>query len=134
MPQETNKNNKMELAPLEIYYKDSPEVEPQSQKSRQADAIILPLLKQIFNEKDKGGKDIQMVKLREEFGGSMLTYVANRMVVAKDSAALKAGLAAAGVKILDSSDNGITASKDAITMVVTLRPGNETKAVIDVTL
>lgn len=94
----------------------------------------MPLLKQIFNEKDKDGKEIRMVKLREEFGGSMLTYVMNRMVVLRDSEALKNGLAAAGAKILDSSDTGITASKDGITMVVTLRPGNEAKAVIDVTI
>ncbi len=130
----TKENNKAASTPLEIYYKESPEVEPQSQKSKQAHVILLPILSGIFNDKDKEGKVIQMVKLREEFGGSMLTYVANRMIVKKDTEALRAGLAGAGIKILDSSDNGITAAKDGITMVITLRIGNDARAVIDVTL
>jgi len=128
------KNKNVALTPLEIYYKESSEIEPVSQKSKQAHAIFLVLLSRIFNDKNKEGKDIQMVKLREEFGGSMLTYAINRMVVKKDTEALRAGLVEAGAKILDSSDNGITASKDGITMVITLRLGNEAKAVIDVTL
>lgn len=127
-------NKKAELTPLEIYYQQSPEIEPQGQKSKTAHAILLPLLKQIFNEKDKKGKEIQMVKLREEFGGSMLTYAANRMIVAKDTETLKSGLAAAGVRILDSSENGITASQGATTMVITLRLNDESKAIIDVTV
>jgi len=128
------KNKAAALTPLEIYYKESPEVEPASQKSKQAHAVLLPLLSRIFNDKDKEGEDIQMVKLREEFGGSMLTYAINRMIVKKDTEALKSGLLATGAKILDSSDNGITAAKDGITMVITLHIGNDAKAVIDATL
>jgi len=129
-----DKKMQAELTVLETYYKESPEVEAQNQKSKQANAILLPLLKQIFNEKDKDGNDIRMVKLREEFGGSMLTYAINRMIVEKDTEALKTGLLAAGVKILDSSANGITASQGVITMVITLRVADESKAIIDVTL
>ncbi len=123
---------KAELTALEIFYQKTPEAAPQGAKSKGVHESVFPMLSKIFFE-TKGKKDLPIVKLREDFGGSMLTYVVNRMIVAKDVAAFKAACTAAGYKIIDSSENGFTCSKPGLTLVVTMRINNEEKAVIDLT-
>jgi hypothetical protein len=127
-----SKKAKVGLTALEIFYQKSPEVMPQSQKAKQIHEIVFAVFKSIFNEKE-GKKEKQMIKFREEFGGSMLTYAINRMLVKKDTLDIKAGLQARGCRILDSSENGLTCSKGALTMVLTLKLNNEEKALIDIT-
>ncbi len=123
---------KAELTALEIFYQKTPEAVPQGAKSKGVHESVFPMLSKIFFE-TKGKKDVPIVKLREDFGGSMLTYVVNRMIVAKDVAAFKAACAGAGYKAIDSSENGFTCSKPGLTLVVTMRINNEEKAVIDLT-
>ena len=123
---------KAELTALEIFYQKTPEAAAQGTKSKGVHTTVFPMLGKIFFEV-KGKKEVPIIKLREDFGGSMLTYVASRMIVAKDVAAFKAACTAAGYKIIDSSENGFTCSKPGLTLVVTMRINNEEKAVIDLT-
>ncbi|MFA5165826.1 MAG: hypothetical protein WC449_00795 [Candidatus Paceibacterota bacterium] len=123
---------KAELTALEIFYQKTPETQPQGAKSKPVHEAVFPMLGKIFFEV-KGKKEVPIVKLREDFGGSMLTYVVNRMIVAKDVAAFKAACNGAGYKTIDSSENGFTCSKPGLTLVVTMRINNEEKAIIDLT-
>lgn len=123
---------KAELTALEIFYQNTPEAAAQGTKSKGVHTTVFPMLSKIFFEV-KGKKEVPIVKLREDFGGSMLTYVVNRMIVAKDVAAFKAACTGAGYKIIDSSENGFTCSKPGLTLVVTMRLNNEEKAIIDLT-
>jgi len=117
---------KKEKTPVEINFDGTEEIEPQAEKAKTVHGFLLPIFKKIFDVKH-GKQIINGVKLKEEFG-SMFTYVFNRPITEKEVNDIKAELEAAGARILDFSTQGMTVSKDYITLVLTFWLNNQQKS------
>lgn len=118
--------SKKEKTPVEINFDGVEEIEPKAEKAKAVHGFLLPIFKKIFDVK-KGKQIINGVKLKEEFG-PMFTYVFNRPITEKEVNDIKAELEATGVRILDFSVQGMTVSKDYITLVLTFWLNNQQKS------
>lgn len=116
----------------EIFFEKIIEVKPSSDKAKAVNDMVLPVFGKIFY-KEKNKKQLPMVKLQEEFGGTMLTYIVFRQILPDDVVKTKNLLSGAGFQILDATTRDITASKDAKTMVFTFGLENFQKGVITIT-
>ncbi|MDP1629667.1 MAG: hypothetical protein Q8L57_03545 [bacterium] len=122
----------IQKTPAEIFFEKITEVVPSGDRTRAVNDMVLPVFGKIFY-KEENKKQLPMVKLQEEFGGSMLTYVVFRQISQDDVANAKNLLSGAGFRILDATTRDITASKDAKTMVFSFNIENPQKGVITIT-
>jgi len=125
------KNTKKEKTPVEINFENTQDIEPAGEKAKTAHGFLLPIFKKIFDTK-KGKETINGVKLKEEFG-TMLTYVFNKLLTEKEVNDIKSEFGAAGIRILDFSPQGMTISKDYLTLVLTFWLNNQQKSGVVVT-
>lgn len=131
--QEPSPTTQKEKTPVEIYFDNTKAVEATGTKSKAVDATLQPILKKIFDTEVNGEKVVG-VKLREDFGGSMLTYATNRTVTEADMTAVKTELEKLGFKTIESSGNGMTVqSPDNKMWVVTFFLNNIQKGGLELT-
>jgi uncharacterized protein YxeA len=110
---------------IEKTYEETKEVEATGTKTKAFDTEIRPIFKEVFADK---------VKLKEDFGGSMLTYVVNRQIKAEDVTAVKTKMEALGYKAIDSSEKQITMTQTGKSYVISFSVGATDKGEIQVTL
>ncbi len=128
----TRPKAEIQKTPAEIFFEKITEVIPSGDKAKAVNDMVLPIFGKIFY-KEENKKQLSMVKLQEEFGGSMLTYIVFRQISQDDVANAKNLLSGAGFQILDATARDITASKDAKTMVFSFNIENSQKGVITIT-
>ncbi|MFA5095055.1 MAG: hypothetical protein WC447_00090 [Candidatus Paceibacterota bacterium] len=128
---ETGKPVAEEKTPVEKYFDGIKAVEPNTEKGKTVQAILLPILQKIYN-KEVDSKVIEGVKLQEQFG-SMFTYVCNRVVVESDMTTVKTELEKEGFKTAEISGKSMTMMKIGQSWVLTFWLNNQQKAGLEVT-
>ncbi|MDD5251477.1 MAG: hypothetical protein PHT12_02480 [Patescibacteria group bacterium] len=108
----------------QIDYERSVPVEPVNDKSRTIHNELLPILNQLYSNQ---------VKLTDNMGGAMLSYVFDRVVTADDLTAVKTYLEGLGYKTQDEGTRQLTMYKPGYFLVMTFSTGNLNKAFLDVT-
>ena len=110
---------------VEKYYYKTKAVEP-TVKAKPAHEEILPVFKKVFGDE---------VKLKEDFGGMILTYVVNRVITSDDVTAIRTELEAGGeYEARDVSAKQLTMMKVGRTLTISFRLDDEQEATIDVSL
>ena len=119
--------------PIEIYFDKTKAVEATATKSKNVNAIILPILKNIFDATTTDDKIIEGARLKEDFMGSMLTYVVNRPMTEVEMNQIKETLVAGGAKIIDSGAKQVTMQRESQAWVITFWLNNQEKAGLEMT-
>ncbi|MDD4271427.1 MAG: hypothetical protein PHF50_01335 [Patescibacteria group bacterium] len=108
----------------QINYEKAASVEPVNDKSRSIHNELLPALNKLYNNE---------IKLTDNLGGSMLSYVFSRVITKDDVAAVKASLEGFGYKTQDEGAYQLTMYKPGYFLVMTFSVGNLNKAFLNIT-
>lgn len=108
----------------QINFERAASVEPVNEKSRTIHGELLPILNQLYNSQ---------VKLRDNMGGTMLSYIFSRVITKEDIASVKKSLEGLGYKTQDEGVNQLTMYKPGYFLVMTFSLGNLNKAFLDIT-
>jgi len=121
-----------EKTPIEIAFETAKDVEIKSQKAKDEDAVLRPVLKSVFDTVDENGETVSGVKMTEEFG-PMLSYVFNRKLTETERDAIIKGLEEVGVKAVDTTEKVVTVKKGSSMWVITFYLNNDSKSSLTVT-
>jgi hypothetical protein len=108
----------------QINYEKAVPVEPINDKSRTLNSELLPILNITYKNQ---------VKLIDNMGGSMLSYMFGRVVTKDDLLAVKNYLVGIGYKIQDEGQYQLTMYKVGYFLNLTFSVGNQYKAFLNVT-
>lgn len=108
-----------EKSAIELAFENASEIEPQSQKAKNVNSVLRPILESVFNVvNQEDGQEIVGVKLVEELDSS-LTYYFNRQLTEKERDAILAGLGEAGWEIVGTNDEIYTIKKESQIWTIT---------------
>ncbi|MFA6424018.1 MAG: hypothetical protein WCV83_01740 [Candidatus Magasanikbacteria bacterium] len=108
----------------QINYEKAVPVEPINDRSRTLNNELLPILNQLYNNQ---------VKLNDNMGGSMLSYVFGRVITTEDMTAVKNYLVGLGYKTQDEGQYQLTIYKVGYFLNLTFTVNNLNNASLDVT-
>jgi hypothetical protein len=108
----------------QINYERAVPAELTNDKSRTIYNELLPILNQRYDNQ---------VKLTDNMGGAMLSYIFGRVIVKDDLAAVKNSLESIGYKTQDETTNQLTMYKPGYFLVMTFSVNNLNKAFLNVT-
>jgi len=105
-------------------YTSTTAIKPTAAKSIALDSDLYAILKTTFTDE---------VNLKEDFNGTMLTYVVNRAITAADVTSVLTDLETAGYTKMTADTSGFTVSKSSATYVFTFSVASTSKAIVEVT-
>jgi len=108
----------------QINYERAVPVETVNEKSATIHGELLPILNAVYSNK---------VKLTDNMGGAMLSYLFDRIITAEDKTAIKVQLESVGYKTYDETGTQLTMYKPGYFLVMTFAVNNRDKAFLDVT-
>ncbi len=108
----------------QINYEKAVPVEPVNNKSKTLNNELLPIFNQLYNSK---------VKLTDNMGGAMLSYIFDRVIIKEDITAVKNYLVGLGYKTQDEGQYQLTMYKVGYFLNLTFSVGNLNKAFLNVT-
>jgi len=120
-----------EKTPIEIAFDNAKEAEITSQKAKDVDAVLRPVLHSVFDSVIND-EPVNGVKMTEEFG-PMLTYVFNRKLTEAERDTIINKLAEVGVTVVDKTDKVYTVKKDNSMWVITFFLNDDSKSGLEVT-
>ncbi|MDD5626907.1 MAG: hypothetical protein PHW01_02800 [Patescibacteria group bacterium] len=108
----------------QINYEGKTPVEPTNEKSQTIHDELMPILNQLYNDQ---------VKLTDNMGGAMLSYVFDRIVTKDDMTAVKDYLENQGYKTQDEGTYQLTMYKPGYFLILTFSMNHTDKAFLEVT-
>ena len=120
-----------EKTQIEITFDEAKDVEIESEKAKAVDAVLRPVLKDVFDTV-VDEEIVVGVKMKEEFG-PMMTYIFNRKLTEVERDAIIAGLETVGVTPVDSTEKVVTVKKGSDMWVITFFLNDEQKSGLDIT-
>jgi len=108
----------------QINYERAIPAELINDKSKTINAELLPILNQLYNNQ---------VKLTDNMGGAMLSYIFDRVITKEDVVAVKNYLVGLNYKTQDEGNNQLTMYKPGYFLILTFSVNHKDKAFLDVT-
>ena len=122
-----------EKTPIEIAFDKAKDVEINQAKAKEVDAVLRPVLKNVFDTVDENKETVSGVKMKEEFG-PMLTYSFNRELTEVERDAILSGLMAVGYNETEgNTEKVVQVKKDSDILTITFYLNNEQKSGLEVT-